>query len=290
MADYADILFDTQDGLTLHAQRYGELDPDVIPIICLPGLTRNAADFHRFALALRSDPEVSRPVVAFSYRGRGRSQWDTDWQHYTVATELADLCSGLDVIGIHEAFVVGTSRGGLIAHFLNQVRPRLIRATVLNDIGPVVEREGLALIRNYLTGVRTSFPTLQSAAEAQRRIHGPAFPALSEHDWLGMAEAQYVYENGLYFSAFDPALAKTLPDNLDEAPLPAIWEQFDALAEKPLLVIRGENSKLLSERTVDEMITLRPNVSAISVAGQGHAPFLEMGDLPLQIGRFFNQA
>jgi pimeloyl-ACP methyl ester carboxylesterase len=64
--------------------------------------------------------------------------------------------------------------------------------------------------------------------------------------------------------------------------------QFDALAHVPMLAIRGGNSRQLSAATVEEMGRRHPHLRAITVAGQGHAPFLETGTLPETIAAFFD--
>jgi pimeloyl-ACP methyl ester carboxylesterase len=69
-----------------------------------------------------------------------------------------------------------------------------------------------------------------------------------------------------------------------------LWKEFDALAQKPVLVVRGENSLLLSAATLDEMRKRGPMVETVTVAGQGHAPFLETGNLPEQIASFLERA
>ena len=121
-----------------------------LPVICLPGLTRNARDFHDLALKLSRDAQNPRKVVAFDYRGRGQSAYDPNWKNYDVIVEAGDIVAGLTVLGIEHGAFIGTSRGGLIIHVLAAMRPTLLKAVVLNDMGPVLEGEGLAHIRAYL--------------------------------------------------------------------------------------------------------------------------------------------
>ncbi|TIT57439.1 MAG: alpha/beta hydrolase, partial [Mesorhizobium sp.] len=129
---------------------YGEINSGRWPVVCLPGLTRNARDFHELALRLSSQTE--RKVVAFDYRGRGQSAYDPDISHYTVGVEAGDVLAGLAALDIEDAGFIGTSRGGLIIHVLGAIAPAVLKAVVLNDIGPVIEAPGLAHIRSYLDG------------------------------------------------------------------------------------------------------------------------------------------
>jgi pimeloyl-ACP methyl ester carboxylesterase len=121
-----------------------------LPVVCLPGLSRHSADFHELALALASDDDHPRRVLALDYRGRGRSDRDPNWRNYDVRVELNDVLQVLAATGVEQAVFVGTSRGGLITMALSAAQPAMIRAAVLNDIGPVIEGRGLARIRGYV--------------------------------------------------------------------------------------------------------------------------------------------
>ena len=290
MADegFSDFYYSSADGLKLHARIYGEAN-GALPVVCLPGLTRNARDFHDLALHLSRDAKTPRKVVAFDYRGRGGSAYDGNWRNYNVGVEAGDIVAGLVALGIEHAAFIGTSRGGLIIHLLAAMRPAALKAVVLNDIGPVVEVEGFAHIRAYLERA----PKPASFAEAvvvQRNTHGNAFPALGDHDWQRMARAIYRDEAGKPVADFDPALLNTIAGLDLSQPLPALWPQFQGLASVPMLAIRGENSKLLSAGTLEEMARRHPAIETITVEGQGHAPMLETGQLPARIEAFLDRA
>ena len=272
---YKDAFYFAPDGLKLHARVYGAPREGALTVVCLPGLTRNARDFHEFALTLAGD----RQVVAFDYRGRGQSQYDADWRNYQIAVEAADVVAGLVALGVERGVFIGTSRGGLIIHVLAAIRPAILKAVVLNDVGPVLDGEGLAHIRAYLE--RAPRPeNLSEAVAIQRAAHGSAFTALETADWERMVDAIYRDDNGVLTPDFDPKLLNILKDFDLNKPLPDLWPQFDGLAGVPLLAIRGSNSKLLSAATLEEMARRHPDCQAVTVEGQGHAPMLETGDLP----------
>jgi pimeloyl-ACP methyl ester carboxylesterase len=285
---FADFFYSAPDGLRLHSRIYGETSSCPV-VVCLPGLTRNARDFHELALYLSLKAETPRKVVAFDYRGRGQSGHAADASTYNVATEAADILTGLDALGVRQAAVIGTSRGGLIIHLLGSMRPRSLKAIVLNDVGPVLEAAGLAHIRSYLD--REPKPkTFAEAVESQRAAHGGDFPALQEKDWERMVLALYREENGLFLPDFDPKLVDTVTQLDLSKPLPTLWPQLDALAGVPMLAIRGANSRLLSAGTLEEMRRRHPGLETITVQGQGHAPFLETGNLPEAIAGFLDRA
>ncbi len=286
---FSDFFYEAPDGLKLHARIYGETNAQLWPVVCLPGLTRNARDFHELALHLSRNGRTPRKVIAFDYRGRGQSDHDPDVSHYNVGTEAGDILAGLAMLAIHQAAFVGTSRGGLIIHVLGAMQPAILKAIVLNDIGPVIEADGLAHIRSYLDPAPKP-KTFLEARDAQQRIHGADFPTLTEADWSRMVSALYRETDAGLLPDFDQKLISTLANMDLSKPLPDLWPQFDALAAIPLLVIRGANSKLLSTATLEQMQARHGRMQAITVEGQGHAPFLEAGNLPDAIAGFLDRS
>ena len=285
--EFKDFYYRSSDGLKLHARIYGTANAASLPVVCLAGLTRNAADFHDLALHLARGP-VPRQVIAFDYRGRGRSAYDRQWSNYDPIVEAGDVAAGLTALDIEHAAFIGTSRGGLIVFVLAAMRPSLLKAVVLNDIGPVVEGAGLAQIRAYLE--RAPKPaTFSEAIAIQRSAQQGIFTSLSDADWERSVRAFYRDEDGRPVPNFDPALLNTLKGvNLSQA-LPEFWPQFLGLSAVPVLAIRGENSKLLSADTLAQMKARHPDLQTITVAGQGHAPFLETAGLPGKIETFLNR-
>lgn len=288
--EYSDFFYSAPDGLRLHARIYGsEYRRSAVPVICLAGLSRNAGDFHELALHLSQHRQNPRMVVAFDYRGRGRSEYAKDWRQYDVLVETGDLVAGLTALDIEHAHFIGTSRGGLIIHVLAAMRPGALKSAVLNDVGPVVSGEGLAQIRTYLE--RTPKPRdWPEAVQIQKMVQGESFPALTDEDWERSVRAHYIERDGRLVRDFDPKLIKTVTSVDLSQPLPQLWPQFLGLTRIPMLSIRGENSKLLSADTMDEMKALHPHMKTITVKGQGHAPFLETGGLQEKIAGFFGAA
>lgn len=286
-AGYEDVYFLSTDGLRLHAQVYGAENAGV-PIVCLPGLTRNTRDFHEIALYLSQRAAKRRKVVSFDYRGRGKSEYDKDPLKYDLGVEAGDVLAGLAQLGITRAAFIGTSRGGLTLHVLAVVKPDMLAAVVLNDVGPVLDPAGLQHIKDYLGKARRP-ATIEDAIAAQKADHGAAFTALSDADWERMVRAIYREDTTSLVPDFDPMLLAGLMNTDLSKPLPDLWPQFEALKTVPVMTIRGANSLLLSAATLDEMSRRHPNFEAVTVVGQGHAPFLETRDLPQRLEAFFDR-
>jgi pimeloyl-ACP methyl ester carboxylesterase len=270
--NWQDIYFTSQDGLRLHARYYPAPYSRRRPVLCLPGLTRNSRDFHVLAGFL-SDPRNprARDVVAVDYRGRGRSQWDKQWRNYTLAMEMQDVLDLLTIGGLSDVAVVGTSRGGLIAMMIACLRPTAIGTVVLNDIGPVIERDGLVRMIAYVG--RVPLPaTWEEAGELSRGINARSFPGVPDADWPDIARQWFNDDHGRPTAAYDPMLSRAL--SLIDGPVGELWPQFRALSRVPVMGIRGESSDLLAPATFDEMKRRNPAMQSLVVRGQGHAPLL----------------
>ena len=287
-AEFRELFVSAFDGLRLYARDYGPVAGSELPVVCLPVLARTSADFHALGLAFSTDEARPRRVLALDYRGRGRSERDKDWRNYDVRVEFGDVLQVLTAAGIGEAVFVGTSRGGLITMALAAARPALIRAAVLNDIGPVIERSGLLRIRAYV-GKLPQPSTFAEAAAILRKLSGGHFPGFSDEQWETLARGTWQEIEGRLVSSYDPNLLKTL-EALDlDAPLPILWHLFEGLAHVPVMGIRGEHSDILSAATVEAMAGRHPSFTAAEAADQGHAPVLE-GKMLEQVKSFVNEA
>ncbi|TQI76480.1 pimeloyl-ACP methyl ester carboxylesterase [Bosea sp. AK1] len=277
------------DGLKLHFRDYGPLAETALPVVCLPGFARTAADFHELALALSQDEAKPRRVLALDYRGRGLSGYDKDWKNYDIRIELDDLVQVLVASGIEQAIFVGTSRGGLLTMALAAARPAMIRGVVFNDVGPVIDARGLLRIRGYV-GKLPVPRSFQEGAEILKRLSDQQFPILGEEEWEMMARRTWTDRDGALRPDYDVRLMKVLEELDLEAPLPVLWTYFDALKTVPLLAIRGANSDLLAEKTLEEMAERHPDCEIYTAPGQGHAPLLGTKDMIRRIGKLVARA
>src|SRR5262245_61768040 len=244
------IFVTAQDGLRLHVRDYGAHLSRALPVVCLPGLARTAADFESLATALSSAGQ--RRVFAVDYRGRGNSDYDRNPQNYNLQVELADLLAMLTALGIGRAAFIGTSRGGILTMLLAGARPTAIAACVLNDIGPVIELEGLMRIKGYV-GKLPQPTSFQEAADTLRRRFGSHFPKWHDVEWLAFAHGTFKEEGARIVPDYDPTLATILAGVSPDQPLPPLWREFDALAQIQVMVVRGTNSDILSAATVRAM-------------------------------------
>ena len=273
------------DGLRLHARDYGDPISPWTPVICLPGLTRSHKDYDDLALHLSGHRHRARRVVCPNYRGRALSAWDETIENYNPFTEMRDVYSAMAAFGIARAVIVGASRGGIIGMFMANDRPLSVAGLVLIDIGPVIEPLGLARIKSYVGRIPPP-NDWADAASILRRLHGSRFTAWSDKDWERFARLTFRDDNGMPAGNYDPKLAETLAGVAFDRPVPDLWAEFNALSNIPMLVVRGENSDLLSEETLQAMADRHPGMDTVTVAGEGHSPLIRGGQLLNRISSF----
>jgi pimeloyl-ACP methyl ester carboxylesterase len=274
-----------QDGLRLHVRAWGARGGRGLPIVCLPGLTRNGSDFQELGAVLAGDAAQPRWVVAIDSRGRGGSGYDPNPENYSFAVELADVLAVLTAIEMGPAIFIGTSRGGILAMLLGAARPAAIAGVILNDIGPVLEPKGLMRLRGYVGKMPTP-RSFEEGAEILRRLGDAQFPALASEDWVLQAKRTWKTSSSGLVLDYDPELSQTLADIDIERPLPPLWAQFDSLARVPLMVVHGMNSDILVSATIDAMRARRLDIDVLQVPDQGHAPLLAEAAVIARIAAF----
>ena len=267
------------NGLTLHCREYLN-DSSQLPVLCLPGLTRNGRDFHELALQL--SPE--RRVLALDFRGRGLSDHDPDWRRYRLDVYVEDVIAVLDALQVSRVIIIGTSLGGLVGMFFGFQCPSRLAALVLNDIGPELDPKGMNRIASSV-GQSGAVETWEKAAAAAKEAHAAVMPDFTASDWALFAKQIYrEREDGLIARDMDPLIGKALRE--EAGPPPDFWQAFKALSSFPMLTIRGELSDLLTATTVSRMQSCNPSMSAVLIPNRGHAPTLNEPTSRLAIEQF----
>lgn len=269
--NWRDVYITSDDGLKLYARDYGDADATAIPVLCLAGLTRNSKDFHRLATRLAARHQVIVP----DYRGRGQSEYAKDWQSYQPEVEMADAIALMDNLGVDKFYLVGTSRGGLIAMLMGLSIKTRLAGVVLNDIGPKLEDDGLIRIAEAIN-IRTTHSDWVEVADSLKR-YSTGFSGVSDEQWLEFAHNLYRETDDGIVADYDHNLTKTFPtaDFIRSGRIPQAWELFATFAGLPVAVIRGENSDLLSPATVEKMADVHEGLIVATVPNRAHVPFLD---------------
>ena len=264
--------FSARDGLQLSALEW-EGPETALPVLCLPGFSRNALDF----ADLGARHAGRRRVIALDYIGHGESA-RAGLERYTLPLVIGDVLDCLAALRLPRAVVVGTSMGGVLGMVLGVLRPGMLAGLVLNDSGPRLDAGGLTGAREMIVN-DPGFAQLDDAAAFMRKLL-PETGIPADH-WLAAAESSYRQaENGRWYARWDPALLQALPKA--EAGPTELWDMFQALAAVPLLLLWAQESKVLSAATVLEMRRRKPDLELLSLPGLEHAPWL---GLPAAVAR-----
>ena len=268
---HRDVFLTSPDGVVLHARDHGPTDGGPVPVLCLPGLTRNAKDFEPVAQRLAQ----TRRVISPDFRGRGLSGHAADPLTYRPDVELADTLLVLDHLNVARAAVIGTSRGGIVALIMAAKARERLAGVLFNDIGPRVDIAGLLRIRSYI-GSDPQFGSWDEAVAALKATN-PGFDSLSAEQWLVFARRVFREVEGVPRADYDARLAMTFPspEDITSGKVPELWGLLDLMTDMPLTVLRGEHSDLLSAATVAEMQVHAPQLVAVTVRNRGHVPFLD---------------
>jgi len=267
----------SSDGLALYARDYpGAGGPARLPVICIHGLTRNSLDFDELAPLLAAH---GRRVLAVDVRGRGHSAHDPNPDNYALPVYAADLVCLMHALGIARAVFVGTSMGGLITMTLAARRLDLVAAAVLNDVGPVLSRRGLARIAGY-AGKGAECASWDEAACHMRDINACAFPSNPDREWAKWARRAFEQrDDGRLCPRYDPGVASSLLQGRLPATSLALRMAFRSLArQRPTLLVRGALSDLVEPRQAAWMRGAAPAMAYTEVPGVGHAPMLTEPD------------
>jgi len=273
----------SNDGLRLHYRDYPGRD-DRPPILCLPGLTRNARDFA--ALAARLAPDWR--VIAVDLRGRGESAYAKDPMSYVPLTYVQDVEGLLGELAVPSYIAFGTSLGGIVTMLLAGTARERIVGALLNDVGPEIETAGLSRIRTYV-GKSNTWPTWMHAARAVAEANGDVYPDYDIEDWLAMAKRLYRLNSaGRIVLDYDMKIAEPFRVPGNEAG-PDMWRALEQLRQVPTLILRGGRSDVLGAKTAERMVAALDRAELVTVPGVGHTPTLSEPEAASAIDRLLDR-
>jgi pimeloyl-ACP methyl ester carboxylesterase len=261
---YSERFVTAGDGLELFVRAYGDAS-SLVPVVCVPGLTRNSRDFELVSPALAAD----RLVLAVDLRGRGRSGYDVSGASYWVDVYASDVLSVVDAFGLSRVCLFGESLGGIVSMRIAAIAPERVAGVVLSDIGPDLDPAGVARIFSY-AGKLPPVVTWDDAVAQCRMMSEGAAPGLTDERWLEIARQRFREDgDGTVVVDYDPGIATASVPMQSAADR---WDDFGSLRDIPTLVVRGETSDVLAGATVDEMRARKPDLQSVEIGGRGHCP------------------
>lgn len=266
---FEDRYYRTADGLRLYYRDYAG-PSDKVPVLCLPGLTRNSRDFAALAKWLSTE----RRVICPEFRGRGRSDYDSEWRNYHPSQYAMDTWGLLDELAIERVALIGTSLGGWMAMLMSYQQGGRIVAAVMNDIGPEANPAGIARITAG-AGRLDKVATFEDAIAQVKINYDIAFPDWNDEQWHTYTETTYrPADDGGFDLNFDRNIGHAAREGVSGLTVEP-WDLFDSLRNVPTLVIHGELSDILTEDIILRMQQRKPDLRVASVSNRGHAPLLD---------------
>lgn len=284
LQSWHDIHFTSYDGISLYGRHYpGEAHRR--PLLCLANITENSRSFDPLAQAISTHEQGQHPVYTLDFRGRGLSENDPNWKNYTPMIEMLDVINFMALNRLHRPVILASGWSGVIVMMMAVMHSAMLGPVIFNDTGPKLETNGLIRAQAFIG--RLPVPSSwRKAAEQIKELNKNNFTDLTQDDWLRLAHQQYNEVEGRPHTAYDANLEKSLMMVDVTKGTPTMWEQFDALNHVPILAIRGENSDVLSKKTLEDMFYRHPNLQMFTVANEGHAPRLD-DDLSIERIRLF---
>ena len=251
-------------------KQWGAADnPEVV--LCIHGVTRVSDDFDALAAELARDFRVVCPDVV----GRGRSGRLANPMLYSQPQYVADMVTLIARLDVPRVRLVGTSMGGLIGMLLASLPGNPVSRMVINDVGPAIEASALQRIAAYL-GQAARFASQEEGIAYVRQLSA-TFGPHTEAQWRKLgSDALRQEENGDWVRNYDPAIAEPVrvmtPESAQQAQA-ALWRAWEAIT-CPVLLLRGQQSDLLSADTARRMGETGPRARLVEFPGVGHAPTL----------------
>ncbi|MBI2766620.1 MAG: alpha/beta hydrolase [Chloroflexi bacterium] len=249
-------------GLRHHYIRWGAPDGDAV--IFLHGLMNNARYWENVATRLLPDYTVYAPDL----RGHGESEHAPGgYLVWAFAMDLREVVEELDL----EAFdLVAHSIGCRVAMSYARDHSHRIKHLVLADMGPqVAETAELSL-----AGQATAPRGFQTEADALAYF-ASKFPGQSQAFLRRQLAASLVLDepSGNLVFRFDPNVGQAA-GRAALVEIPYLWESLEHIS-CPTLIVRAENSDVLSAEIAAQMVERLPSGRLLEIAGSGH-------EIPLQ--------
>ena len=280
---------DASGGHRMAYWQWGRPDSEHL-VVCVHGLSRQGRDFDTLARALSEQARDGIRVVCPDVVGRGESDWLKDPMGYQLRSYAGDMLAMLGQVHaqapVRSLDWVGTSMGGLIGVAVcgtpGLPLPAPVRRLVLNDVGPAIEWQAIVRIGTYL-GQAGHFGSVQEAADAMWAI-SQSFGPHTPEQWLSLSRPMLRRVSDAADAEwrlhYDPAIAVPFKLETEESARQGeamLWQLYDNIKAETL-VIRGQQSDLLSLQTAQAMTQRGPHARLVEFAGVGHAPTLVAAD------------
>ena len=265
---------DVGGGRRLSALVWRTGDPE---FVLLHGGGQNAHTWDTVALAL------GRPLVAVDLPGHGHSDWRED-HDYSPATNAADVAVAVRELAPNAQLVVGMSLGGLTAIRLTAEHPELVRRLALVDVTPGADEVKAEPIIAFLSGPER-FASFDEILDRTVQYNPTRTVSSLRRGVLHNAKEE---PDGSWTWRYDSVRSwKREGSNASAAALSftSLWDDV-AGVQVPLLLLRGDQSGVVTDDDVEELKERNPAARVVTVAGAGHSI---QGDKPVELAALLDR-
>ncbi len=246
-------------GLRFHYRDWQARTPDAPVLILMHGFTGHARMWDSFAQSMR---ERFR-VIALDQRGHGETQW-APADAYAPSELALDIETFVRALGLKSFSLVGLSMGGRASILYAGKRPSELKKLVIVDIGPEMDPAGRARIEQ---GAKSNDVFASRQAAFEQALKGNPL-ADNAQLWHRIYHAMMLREDGKWTYRFDPALRDP------QRPLPRgnpdiLWQALKQI-NVPTLIMRGEQSDVLTKDCSQRMQRDTPDARLVEVPDSGH--------------------
>jgi esterase len=249
------------NGINIHYLEWG--DPKARPVVLLHGLRGHGHSWDDFSRPLSEQYRV----LALDQRGRGETDWAPDGD-YTTPAFAADTEAFCQALGLESFTLVGHSMGGRNGIMFAARNPKRVAAFVICDVGPDIQAQGAARIRQELLDAPEEFDSLDSAV-ARTCAENPLAP-----EPVIRRRVQYQTKplsGNRVTWRYDPLIRDQIRSNTRPTP-PDFWGMWSSI-QCPVLIVRGAETDILAKEVVQRMLESKPQGETVEIARAAHMVF-----------------
>ncbi len=259
----------THENYRIYYTAYGIQDDLPNTLICVHGLGRNNQDYEYIA---RHFVNLGYYVITPDLIGHGNSSYLNNPSYYSIQGCAGDIMQLITKLKLKNISYIGTSLGGIVGMLLSAIPNSLIQKLILNDIGAEINQQGLRRIASSYTLIQPEYDSYYDIYK-DLYYYSQAIGKLPKEVWDKYISSSVQKNiNGKYVIKKDVNLALSFEGTMQNDNF-SLWDYWLQI-QIPTLVIRGENSDILSHDTVIKMKETNKSMQNVEIKATGHAPFL----------------
>ena len=262
------------NGLELGYYEWG--NPGNPVLICLHSHTNTAVSWREFA----EFASTKYHVFAIDQRGHGNSDWAKDG--YARDRFVEDLSEFIKDNNFEKITLVGCSMGGWHSILYAVDNPDLVQRIVMVDIAPEPSPERMEAPPAPPTPME--FPTLEHGFQWLRSGNELASDSRLLEDTK--ARLRQTDSGSWTWKADLEGFDNPLPDITDDSLISRYWSAIESI-RCPILEIRGVESNLVSDSTIEKMKHLGKEVSSVDVSRAGHVVMVDQPEVFIEAIKVF---